>query len=79
MLVKALKCFKDADNFDAPIREWEARPAAAQTYANLDVLMCAEYSKLNRQDSTTARATGHALANNIVEEMAQATEELSRN
>jgi hypothetical protein len=47
-----------------------------QTYAQLKVVMCAEYSKLNRQDSTTARATGHGLANNIVEEMAQATEEL---
>ncbi len=71
-----LKSFKDAGNFDAPIRKWEARPLAAQTYANLKVLMCAEYSKLNRQDSTMARATEHASANNIVKEMAQATEEL---
>jgi ribosomal protein S13 len=38
--------------------------------------MCAEYAKLNRQDLTTARATGHASANNVVEELAQATEEL---
>ncbi len=76
MMAKALKSFKDAGDFDAPIREWEARPVAAQTYANLKVLMCAEFSKLNRQDSTTARATGHASANNVVEEMAQATEEL---
>ena len=36
--------------------------------------MCAEYAKLNRQE-TTARATGHASAN-LVEELAQATEEL---
>lgn len=76
MMAKALKSFKDAGDFDAPIREWEARPVAAQTYANLKVLMCAEFSRLNRQDSTTARATGHASANNVVEEMAQATEEL---
>jgi hypothetical protein len=75
MMAKSLKSFKDAGDFDAPLREWEARPAAVQTYANLKILMCAEYSKLNRQDSTTARATGHA-ANNVVEEMAQATEEL---
>jgi hypothetical protein len=47
-----------------------------QTYANLKVLMCTEYSKLNRQDSTTARATGHATVNNVIEEMAQVTEEL---
>lgn len=76
MMVKALKSFKDAGDFDPAIREWEMRPAAAQTYANLKVVMCTKFSKLNRQDATTARATGHASANNVVEEMAQATEEL---
>ncbi len=49
---------------------------ATQTYANLKVVMCAEFSKLNWQDSTTARATGHSSANNIMEEMAQVTTEL---
>ncbi len=75
MMVKALKSFKDAGNLDAAICKWEARPVAMQTYANLKVAMCAEFSKLNRQDTTTARATGHASVNNVVEEMAQATEE----
>jgi hypothetical protein len=75
MLVKALKSFKDAGDFDAPIREWEARPVAMQTYENLKVVMCTEFVKLNRQDATTARATGHASAN-AVGEYAQATEEL---
>ena len=75
MMVKALKCFKDAGDYDAPIREWEARPVAAQTYSNLKIMMSMEYSKLNHQDSTTARATGHALAN-AMEQYAQATEEL---
>ena len=76
MLAKALKSFKDAGDFDASIREWEARPVIAHTYANFKVVMCAEFSKLNRQDATTARATGHASANNVVEQMAKATEEL---
>ena len=71
MMAKALKSFKDAGDFDPAIREWEVRPTVVQTYANLKVLMCTEYSKLNRQDSTTARATGHASANNMVEEVAQ--------
>ena len=75
MMLKALKCFRDAGDYDAPIREWEARPPAAQTYPNLKIMMSLEYSKLNRQDATTARATGHASAN-AVEEFAQATEEL---
>jgi hypothetical protein len=76
MMAKALKSFKDAGDYDAPIREWEAKPVASQTYANLKVVMCAEFAKLNRQDATTARATGHASVNNVVKEMAQATEEL---
>ncbi len=76
MMVKALKSFQDAGDFDAAICEWEARPVATQTYANLKVVMCVEFSKLNWQESTTARATGHSSANNIMEEMAQATTEL---
>ena len=76
MVAKALKSFKDDGDYDAAISEWEARPAAAQTYANLRTLMNTEFTKLNRQDATTARATGHASVNNVVEEMAKATEEL---
>jgi hypothetical protein len=71
MVLKALKCFKDAGNYDAPIQEWEARPAAAQTYANLKKMMSTEYSKINCQDAVTARATGHASTNNVVKEIAQ--------
>ena len=37
--------------------------------------MCTEFAKLNRQDNTTARATGHGSAN-AVNEYAMATEEL---
>jgi hypothetical protein len=68
IMVKALKSFNDAGNFDAAICKWEARPVATQTYANLKVVMCVEFSKLNWQDSTTARATEHSSANNVVEE-----------
>ena len=45
-------------------------------YANLRTVMNTEFTKLNRQDATTARATGHASINNIVEEMATTTGEL---
>jgi hypothetical protein len=75
MMLKALKSFKDAGNYNAPIWEWEARPAATQTYANLQTMMSTEYSKLNCQDAVADRATGYASAN-VVEEFAQATEEL---
>ena len=75
MMAKALKYFKDAGDFDPAIREWEARPIASQTYANLKTVMCTEFSRLNRQDATSARTAGHASAN-MMEEMANATEEL---
>ncbi len=39
-------------------------------------MMSKEYSKIDCQDAVTARATGHALANNVVKEFVQATEEL---
>ena len=77
MMVKALKSFKDdAGDFDAAIREWEARPVSMQTYTNLKQLMNTEFTKLNRQDVTTARASGHASVNDIVEELTQTTGEL---
>jgi hypothetical protein len=44
MMVKTLKSFKDAGDFDAAICKWEAKPVATQTYANLKVVMCAEFS-----------------------------------
>ena len=79
MMAKALKSFKDAGDFDPAIREWEVRPTVVQTYANLKVLMCTEYSKLNRQDTTTARAMGHASANNIVEKWHKQQKNWSQN
>jgi hypothetical protein len=47
MMLKALKCFKDAGDYDALIQEWEAKPAATQTYANLKTMMSTKYSKIN--------------------------------
>jgi hypothetical protein len=77
MMVKTLKCYKDVVDYNTPIQEWEARPVAAQTYANLNLknMMSTEYSKLNYQDAVTVRATGHASAN-VIKEFAQAMEEL---
>ncbi len=39
-------------------------------------MMSTEYSKISCQDAETARATGHALANDVVEGFVQAREEL---
>ena len=58
MMNKALKSFKDAGNYDAAVREWEAKPIGVQTWANLKTMMCTEYAKTHWQDAVTARATG---------------------
>ncbi len=78
MMNKALKTFKDAGSYDAPIHEWAAHPVAMQTRENLKTIMCTEYAKTHCQDAITARATGHAPAN-VMEEYAHATEELIEN
>jgi hypothetical protein len=79
MMNKALKSFKDAGDYEPAIRKWEARPGATQTWDNLKILMCTEYSKAHRQDTMSARATGHASAHNVMEEYAATTEELVEN
>jgi hypothetical protein len=39
-------------------------------------MMSTEYPKINCPDAITAKATGHALANNVVKEFVQVMEEL---
>ncbi len=41
--------------------------------------MTTEYSQAHKQDSTSARVTGFASAHNVVEELAEATEEIIAN
>ncbi len=50
-----------------------------QTWDNLKILMCMEYTKAHRQDGVSARAIGYTSAHNVMEEYAAATEELVEN
>jgi hypothetical protein len=70
MMNKALKSFKDAEDYKPAIHKWEAPPVATQTWDNLKILMCTEYAKAHHQDTMSARATGHASAHNVMEEYA---------
>ncbi len=45
MMNKALKSFKDAGNYNAPIWEWAACPVAMQTWDNLKTMMCTKLPK----------------------------------
>ena len=45
----ALYYLKSAGEYDAAVREWEAKPAATRTWAKIKIFMSAEYAKENKQ------------------------------
>jgi len=71
----ALYYLKKTGEYDAAVREWEAKPAANRTWANIKIFMSAEYAKENKQNKQTAKQ----LKANAIEEQAEATEELTAN
>jgi len=71
----ALYYLKNSGEYNATVREWEAKPAATRTWANIKVFMSAEYAKENKQNKQTAKQ----LKANVIEEEAEATEELIAN
>ena len=68
----ALFQLKATGEFDPAVREWEAKPAADKTWANIKTFITAEYAKENKQNKLSAK---HFKAN-AIQEQAEATEEL---
>jgi len=71
----ALFHLKATGEFDAAVREWEAKPAADKTWANIKTFITAEYAKENKQNKLSAK---HFKAN-AIQEQAEITEELIAN
>ena len=71
----ALFQLKATGEFDPSVREWEAKPAAEKTWANIKTFITAEYAKENKQNKLSAK---QFKANAMVEQ-AEATEELIAN
>ena len=71
----ALYYLKSTGEYDVAVREWEAKPVATRTWANIKLFMLAEYAKENKQNKQTAKQ----LKANAIEEQAEATEELIAN
>ena len=71
----ALFQLKATGEFDPAVREWEAKPAADKTWANIKTFISAEYAKENKQNKLSAK---HFKANAMMEQ-AEATEELIAN
>ena len=68
----ALFQLKATGEFDPAVREWEAKPAADKTWANIKTFISAEYAKENKQNKLSAK---HFKVNTM-QEQAEATEEL---
>jgi hypothetical protein len=68
----ALYFLKNSGEFDAVVREWESKPTAQKTWANIKTFISKEYSKANKQNKLTAKQ----FRANAVEEQAEATKEL---
>ena len=71
----ALFQLKATGEFDPAVREWEAKPAAQRTWANIKTFISSEYAKENKQNKLSAK---HFKAN-AIQEQAEATEELIAN
>ena len=71
----ALYYLKSTGEYDAAVREWEAKPVASRTWANIKLFMSAEYAKENKQNKQTAKQ----MKANAIKEQAEATEELIAN
>ena len=68
----ALFQLKATGEFDPAVREWEAKPTADKTWANIKTFISAEYAKENKQNKLSAK---HFKVNTM-QEQAEATEEL---
>jgi hypothetical protein len=71
----ALFHLKATGEFDPAVREWEAKPAADKTWANIKTFIAAEYARENKQNKMSAK---HFKAN-VMQEQAEATEDLIAN
>jgi hypothetical protein len=64
-LAFALATFQASGEYEAPLREWQAKPPADLTFANFRVFMQQEYSKHHKQNKSTAASVGRGIANSL--------------
>ena len=71
----ALFHLKATGEFDPAVCEWESKPAAQKTWANIKTFIAVEYAKENKQNKLSAKK----FKANAIQEQAEATEELIAN
>jgi hypothetical protein len=71
----ALYYFKASGEYNAAVREWEAKPTADKAWANIKIFISTKHVKENKQNKLTAKQ----FKANLIEEQAEATKELIAN
>jgi hypothetical protein len=71
----ALYYLKASGEFDAAVRKWEQKPSASKTWTNIKSFIATEYTRENKQNKLTTKQ----YKANLMEEQAEATEELIAN
>ena len=71
----ALFYLKASGEYNPAVREWENKPTANKTWANIKVFISNEFAKENKQTKVTAKQ----FKANLIEEQAEITEELINN
>ena len=71
----ALFHLKATGEFNPVVQEWESKPAAQKTWANIKKFISVEYAKENKQNKLSAKQ----FKANAIQEQAEATKELIAN
>lgn len=66
-LAFALSTFEASGEFEAPLREWKARPLVDRTFAKFRVFLQKEYANRNKHNKATAQSTGRGIANALTD------------
>jgi len=74
-LAFALSTFQSSGEFDPALCEWDTKPNADQTFVNFRVFVQKEFGKHNKQNKTTAKSAGHAIANSITDKEVEQIEQ----
>jgi hypothetical protein len=67
-LAFALSTFEASGKFEPSIREWKAKPAANQTFANFRIFMQKAFADRKKHEKTNAKAAGRGIANSATDE-----------
>lgn len=67
----AVATFQTSGQFDAPLREWDARPLADKTFTKFRRFIQNEFTQQVKKNRTTAGSVGKGIANKVTEEPEQ--------